>query len=93
VVVDGVENKDAAIGLLGADAPFGGEIERVVDDGLAVGGGDSDDGDLRVGFLIHFGAERGDLIAGLRGQNVGQIGNVAGGLGGEDGVLCEGESG
>ena len=64
VVVDGEENQDAAIGLLGTDAPLCGQVESVVDDWLAVGGGDGDYGDLCVGFLVDFGAESGELVAG-----------------------------
>ncbi len=93
VIVDGVEDEDAAAGLLGADAPFGGEIEGVVEDGLAVGCGDGDDGDLRVGFLVDFGAEGGELVAGFGVEDVGQVGDVAGGFGGKGGVLGGGEGG
>ena len=72
-VVHGEEYQDTAIGLLGANAPFRGEVESVLDDWLAVGGGDGDYGDLRVGFLIDFGAKSGELVAGGLAQDVGEI--------------------
>ena len=76
-VVDGEEYQDTAIGLLGADAPFRGEVESVVDNWLAIGGGDGDYGDLRVCFLIDFGAKNGELVEGGLGQDVGEIVYVA----------------
>jgi len=63
--------------LLGADAPLCGQVESVVDDWLSVGGGDGDYGDLSVGFLVDFGAEGGQLLAGGRAEDVGEIVDVA----------------
>ena len=83
VVVGGVEDEDAAAGLLGADAPFCGEGVGVVEDVLAVGGGDGDDGDLRFGFLVDLGAEGDEFSFAVGGEDVGEIADVAGGLVGD----------
>ena len=87
VVVDGEENQDAAIGLLGTDAPLCSQVESVVDDWLAVGGGDGDYGDLCVGFLVDFGAENGELVAGGLAQDIGEIVDEALGLVLGDGLV------
>jgi len=63
VVVDGEEDEDAAIGLFGTYVPLSRQVEGVVLDGLTVGGGDGNYGDLGVGFLVDFGAEGGELFA------------------------------
>ena len=83
VIVGGVEDEDAATDLLGADSPFCGEVVGIVEDGLAVGGGDGDDGDLGFGFLVDLGAEGGELGFAVGGEDVGEITDVAKGLFGE----------
>ena len=91
VVVGGVEDEDAATDLFGADAPFCGEGVGVVEGGLAVDGGDGDDGDLGFGFLIDLGAEGGEFGFGVGGEDVGEVADVAEGLVGElRGLLGEG---
>jgi len=37
---------------------------------LAIGGGDGDDGDLGFGFLVDFGAERGELCLAFGGEHI-----------------------
>jgi len=96
VVVGGVKDEDAAADLFGADAPFCGEIEGVVEDVLAVCGGDGDDGDLGFGFLVDFGAERGEFGFAVRGEDVGEVVDVADGFGGDLKILsvrCERQEG
>ncbi len=91
VVVGGVEDEDAAADLFGADAPFCGERVGVIENVLAVGGGDGDDGYLGFSFLIDFGAEGGEFGFGVGGEDVGEIADVAKGLGGElEGLLGAG---
>ncbi len=96
VVVGGVENEDAAADLLGADAPFCGEGVGVVEDVLAVCGGYGDYGDLGFGFLVDFGAERGEFGFGVGGEDVGEVVDVADGFGGDLKILsvrCERQEG
>jgi hypothetical protein len=91
VVVGGVEDEDAAADLLGADAPFCGEIIGIVEGGLVADGGDGDDGDLGFGFLVDLGAEGGELGFGVGGEDVGEVADVAEGpVGGLEGLLGAG---
>ena len=64
-----------------ADSPFGRQVERKVLDRLAVQRRYRHDKNLSFGFLINFGAERGELVACILAQNIGEIVDVACGLG------------
>ena len=82
-VVDREQNQYAAGTLLGADAPSGGEVERVLLRGLFAGGLHGDDEDLRVGLVVNFGADRSELADRGGAQDVGVVVDVRRGLGGE----------
>ena len=64
VIVHGKKNQNAAVGLFGADAEAGGEINGVVLDWPAAERFDRDNDELRLSFLIHLGAQ--SRRAGLR---------------------------
>jgi hypothetical protein len=73
MIVDGQENHYAAIFSFVADAPFFGEIRGVIGDGVAFGGVDGDDVELRVGFVVEFGGERGEFRDRVRRERAGKI--------------------
>jgi hypothetical protein len=73
MIVDGEKNHDAAIFSFVTDAPFFGEIGCVVGDGVAFSGVDCDDVELRVGFIVEFGSERGEFRDRVGSQGAGKI--------------------
>ncbi len=80
VILNGVENQDAAIGGLCADAPLVEEIDRVTFDVGAVERIDGDERDLGVGFVVDLMAEVFDLTFCALVEHSGEIVDVAGGL-------------
>ncbi len=81
VVLDGEDKDDALVGGLGADLP--GVFERGGPgvDVLAVQGFDGDDFDGGVGLGIDLPSEVFDVFLGGRVDDVGEVADVAGGLG------------
>ena len=86
MILDRVENQDAAIGRFAADAPLVEEIDGITFDVGAVERIDRHDRDLGVGFLVDLTAEIFNLGNCVGIENVGEIVDVAGGL--ESGTLA-----
>src|SRR5690348_1584367 len=71
------KDQDAAVFLFRADAPAGSKIDRIILDGLAIERTDSDDGDLNLGFLVHFGADGVQIAAGIGVDDAGKVVDIA----------------
>lgn len=75
----GDEKENAAIVFFAADADLLEEFVAVLLDGFAFERADGDDGHLRAGFLLELGTETFEAGGGRRSDDVGEIGDVAGG--------------
>src|SRR5579863_6613831 len=78
-IVGSEQQEHAGVVLFCAYAEMFEEIDGVVFDGAIVERADGDDGELRAGFLLEFGAKRFQAVASRRGNDSGEIGDVAGG--------------
>jgi len=77
VVVDREEDEDAAVCALGADLPAFFQFVDEVIDVLIADALDGDDCNLRVGTLVDLAAEQGEGLDGLRGEDAGEVVDVA----------------
>ena len=73
VIVDGKQDQNPAVGLLGTDAEPGGEIDGIVLDRPAAERLDRDHDNLRLRLLIHFRAQSRQLGLHPRAQNMGEV--------------------
>lgn len=74
------EQEDAAIVFFVADAELLEEFVAELLDGLSFEGADGNDCHLRAGFLLELGAEIFEARRGGRSDDVGEIGDVTGGM-------------
>ncbi len=80
VIVDGIQNQNAAVGGLAAYSPLMEEVDGVAFDIGAIERVNGDDGDLGVRLLVDFAADVVHLRDGVLVQNVSEIVDVIGGF-------------